>query len=216
MAQNAIMEVIMIITKLEKVEKSKIRIYIDEEFAFKLSEKELEKLPLEEGQSILPEQYEKLIEVLIYPKAIEKALFILKFMDRCEQELRTKLSREEYPEDIIDRVIEYVKHYGYLNDERFAAAFVKSRKNRKSKMMIRNELQQKGISKDIIQIVFEVEYEAEDMEDAEITAIRKAIAKKTRDPQGLSAEEKQKLIASLYRKGFDLSKIKQNIETFYV
>jgi regulatory protein len=210
------MEVIMIITKLEKAEKSKVRIYIDEEFAFKLTEKELEKLPLEEGQSILPEQFEKLIEVLIYPKAIEKALFILKFMDRCEQELRTKLSREEYPDDIIDRVIEYVKHYGYLNDERFASAFVKSRKNRKSKMMIRNELQQKGISKDIIQIVFEAEYEAEDMEDAEMIAIRKAIAKKTRDPQGLSAEEKQKLIASLYRKGFDIIKIKQNIETFYV
>jgi regulatory protein len=206
----------MIITKLEKAEKSKVRIYIDEEFAFKLTEKELEKLPLEEGQSILPEQFEKLIEVLIYPKAIEKALFILKFMDRCEQELRTKLSREEYPDDIIDRVIEYVKHYGYLNDERFASAFVKSRKNRKSKMMIRNELQQKGISKDIIHIVFEVEYEAEDMEDAEMIAIRKAIAKKTRDPKGLSVEEKQKLIASLYRKGFDIIKIKQNIETFYV
>lgn len=206
----------MIITKLEKTEKTKVRIYIDEEFAFILTEKELEKLTLEEGQSILDEQYEKLIEVLVYPKAIEKALFILKFMDRCEKELRTRLSREEYPQDIIDRVIEYVKHYGYLNDERFAAAFVKSRKNRKSRMMIKNELQQKGISKDMIQTIFEAEYETEDMEDAEMTAIRKAIAKKTRDPQGLSSEEKQKLIASLYRKGFDLSKIKQNIETFYV
>ena len=204
----------MIITKLEKAAKSKVRIYIDEEFAFILTEKELEKLSLEEGQSILPEQYEKLIELLIYPKAIEKALFILKFMDRCEQELRTKLSREEYREDIIDRVIEYVKHYGYLNDERFATAFVKSRKNRKSKMMIKNELQQKGISKDIIQTVLEAEYEADDTEDAEMIAIHKAISKKTRDPQGLSVEEKQKLIASLYRKGFDLSKIKQSIEKY--
>lgn len=201
----------MIITKLEKADKSKVRVYIDEEFALILTEKELEKLVLEEGQSILPEQYEKMIETLIYPKAIEKALSILKFMDRCEQELRFKLSREEYSEDIIDRVIKYVIHYGYLNDERFAAAFVKSRKNKKSKLMIKNELQQKGISKDIIQTVLEAEYDTEDTEDAEIIAIRKAISKKTRDPQSLSVEEKQKLIASLYRKGFDLSKIKQNI-----
>ena len=204
----------MIITKMEKIEKSKVRIYLDEEFAFILTEKELEKLSLEEGQSIQPLQYEKLIEALIYPKAIDKALSILKFMDRSEQELRTKLSREEYQDDIIDRVIEYVKHYGYLNDERFATAFVRSRKNRKSKLMIKNELQQKGISKDIIQMVLEAEYEAEDTEDAETIAIRKAISKKTRDPQSLSAEEKQKLIASLYRKGFDISKIKQNIEKY--
>ncbi len=201
----------MIITKLESTEKSKVRIYIDEEFAFILTGKELEMLSLEEGQSILPEQYEKLIEVLIYPKAIEKAISILKYMDRSEQELRFKLSRAEFSEDIIDRVIEYVKHYGYLNDERFATAFVKARKSRKSKLMIKNELQQKGISKDILQSVFEAEYEAEDTEDAEMIAIRKAIDKKTREHQSLSEEEKQKLIASLYRKGFDLSKIKQNL-----
>ncbi len=204
----------MIITKLEKAEKSKVRIYIDEKFAFILTEKELEKLSLEEGQSILPEQYEKLIELLIYPKAIDKALLILKFMDRCEQELRMRLSREEYRDEIIDRVIEYVKHYGYLNDERFATAYVRSRKNRKSKMMIRNELQQKGINKDLIQTVFDTEYEAEASEDAEMIAIRKAIEKKTKNPQGLSAEEKQKLIASLYRKGYDLSKIKHSIESY--
>jgi regulatory protein len=204
----------LIITKLEKADKSKVRIYLDEEFAFILTEKELEKLSLEEGQSILPSQYEKMIEVLIYPKAIDKALNILKFMDRCEQELRSKLSREEYRDDIIDQVIEYVKHYGYLNDERFATAFVKSRKNRKSKLMIKNELQQKGISKDIIRMVIDAEYESEDTEDAETIAIRKAISKKTREPQNLSAEEKQKLIASLYRKGFDISKIKHNIDNY--
>jgi regulatory protein len=201
----------MIITKLEKAEKSKFRIYIDDDFAFQLTEKELEKLHLEEDQTILPEQYEKLIEVLIYPKAIEKALNVLKFMDRCEQELRVKLSKDEYSQEIIDRVIDYVKHYGYLDDERFAAAFIKARKNRKSKLMIKNELQQKGVSKDIINIAFVAEYEAEDQEDAEITAIRNAIAKKTKDPQSLSSEDRQKLIASLYRKGFDISKIKQNL-----
>ena len=202
----------MIITKLEKAEKSKVRIYIDETIAFQLTEKDLEKLSLVEGQSILPEQYEKLIEGIIYPRAIEKALTILKYSDRCEQELRSKLSKEEYGNDIIVRVIEYVKHYGYLNDERFATAFVKARKNRKSKLMIKNELLQKGISKDILQTVFEAEYETEEEEDAEMIAIRKAIAKKTSDPQSLSFEAKQKLIASLYRKGFDLGKIKQNLD----
>ncbi len=201
----------MLITRLEKAEKSKVRVYVDEQFAFILTEKELEQLDLEEGQALQSEQYEKINELLVYPKAVEKALSILRYMDRCEQELRLKLSREEYREDIIDRVIDYVKHYSYLNDERFATAYVKTRKNKKSKLMIKNELQQKGISNDIIQIVFEVEYDTEDEVDAELTAIRKAIDKKSKNPQSLSVEEKQKLIASLYRKGFDLNKIKQLI-----
>lgn len=202
----------MIITRFERIEKSKVRIYIDEECAFRITEKELEKLSLEEGQSLQHEQYDRLIAVLIYPKAIEKALSILKFMDRCEQELRRKLSKEDYQEDIIDRVIEYVKHYGYLNDERFATNFVRARKNRKSKLIIKNELQQKGISKDIIDIVLVMEYEAEDIEDSEIIAIRKAIAKRTKAPGELSSKERQKLIASLYRKGFALDKIEKGID----
>ena len=206
----------MLITKLEQIGKSKVQVYIDDAFAFQLTEGELDRLRLEEGQSILPEEYEKLIELLVYPKAIEKALSILKFMDRCEQELRFKLSRADYKEEVIDRVIDYVKHYGYLNDERFTAAFVKARKNKKSKLMIKNELQQKGISKDIIQMVLEAEYDDEDLEDGEGIAIRKAIAKKTKTPDNLTVMEKQKLIASLYRKGFDLSKIKQNLENFCI
>jgi regulatory protein len=199
----------MIITRLERTEKSKVRIYIDESYSFWLYEKELEKLPLEEGQSILPEQYTKLIDLLIYPKAIEKALSILKFMDRCEQELRFKLSREEYPEEIIDRVIEYGKHYGYLNDERYATSYVRARKNKKSRLMLKNELMQKGVPREIIHTVLEAEYSTEDQEDAEMLAIRKVIAKKTKDPQSLAPEERQKLIASLYRKGFDSDKIFQ-------
>jgi regulatory protein len=199
----------VIITKIDKADKSKFRIYIDEEFAFLLYEKDLDQYNLEEGQTLLPELYERLIEKLIYPRAIEKALSILKYMDRCEHELRHKLSQAQYSTDIIDRVLQYVMNYGYLDDERYAKAYVKSRMNRKSKMIILGELYQKGVSKIIIDQVMDTEYESDDQEDAELLALQKAIAKKTKDPKSLSPQDKQKLMASLYRKGFDISKIKQ-------
>ncbi len=201
----------MIITKIEEKERSKFRIYIDEEFAFILTDKELETYQLIEQFSVTEELYDKIIEKVITPRAIEKALSILKYMDRCEKNLRMKLSQADYREDVIDHVIQYVKHYGYLDDERYATAYIRSRMNHKSKLMLSSELMQKGVTKTLIQQIIESEYSGEDEEDAEIIAIRKAISKKTKDPGALSGEEKQKLIASLYRKGFDLSKIKQNL-----
>ena len=200
----------MIITKIEEKDKTKFRVYIDGEFAFVLTNKDLETYQLVEDSSMSQELYDRIIEKVITPRAIEKALSILKYMDRCERELRTKLNQSDYSEDLIEQAIQYVKHYGYLDDERYATAYVRSRMNHKSKLMLSSELMQKGVEKSLIQQVMESEYSVEE-EDAEMIAIRKAISKKTKDPESLSTVEKQKLIASLYRRGFDLSKIKQNL-----
>lgn len=199
----------MNITRFEELDKSKIKVYIDDEYAFILYEKDIEHLRLDEGISISQDLYDNIIDEIVYPRAQQKALAILKYMDRSEQEVRNKLSRADYVGTIIDRTIAYVKEYGYLDDERFTAAFIRARMNRKSKLMIKTELMQKGINKDTINSVLLVEYGEDEEEDAELNAIRKAIAKKTRSPEALTYEEKQKLIASLYRKGFNIGKIKQ-------
>lgn len=197
----------MVITRLEETDKSKVRVYINDEYAFLLTRKDIERYHLNEEQILTDAEYDRILEETIYHRAIEKALSILKFSDRSEVELRNKLFQAEYPPSVIDRVIIYVKEYDYLNDSRFVSSYIRARMNRKSKLMIKTELLQKGISKENIEEAFLREY-GEEEEDAEITAIRRAIAKKTSDPETLSPEEKQKLMASLYRKGFDIGKIK--------
>jgi len=200
----------MQVTKLEEPnKKKKIGIYIDGEYAFMLYESEVHKLNLCEGFEISTEQYENIVNNTIYPMAKQKAVDILKFMDRTEMELRKKLSEAGFTQEIIDRTVDYINEYGYLNDERFAKAYLKSRMNTKSKLIIKTELIQKGVSKDIIKAIFEEEYDNNEAEDPETNAIRKAIAKKTRTPEDMDYNTKQKLIASLYRKGFDIGKIKQ-------
>jgi regulatory protein len=132
-------------------------------------------------------------------------------MDRTEGELRNRLSEEGFPEEIIQSTIEYVHYYGYLNDERYAINYIRQRKETKSKLIIRSELAGKGIDKELLDMIFTTEYQGQE-EDPEITAIRKAIAKKVKEPDALSREEKQKLIAHLYRKGFEFDKIKKLVE----
>lgn len=200
---------IMVITRMEELEKSKVKIYIDEEYAFLLYQKDIKYYKLEENSAISLEVYEKIIEDTVLRRAKQKALAILKFMDRTEQELSRKLAEAGYTKEIIARTLSYVYEYGYLNDERYAAAYVRSKKNTKSKLIIKTVLIQKGIRKEIIDQVFETEYGEDAQEDAELMAIKKAISKKTKSPEDLTPEEKQKLLASLYRKGFEISKIKQ-------
>lgn len=202
----------MVITRLEELEKAKVKVYIDHSYAFLLYRNDIKHYQLAEGLEITSEVYDKIIEDTVYRRAKQKALAILNHMDRTEQELRTKLNETGYPEDVINRTISYVYEYGYLNDERFASYYVKSKKNFKSKLVIKNMLLQKGVSKEIIDRIFEAEYEGDSNEDAEFIAITKFVTQKTKSRENLSYEEKQKIIASLYRKGFDLRKIKKIID----
>jgi regulatory protein len=201
----------MIITRLEELEKSKVKVYIDEEYAFLLYQKDVELFQLTVGDEISQKCYEEILEDTVYRRAQQKALAVLKFMDRSEQELRRKLAEAGYTPDIIDRTLSYVSQYGYINDARFAASYIKSRMNTKSKLVIKTELLQKGVGKEILNEILLEEYGKDEQEDAELVAIKKAIAKKTKSPENLNLDEKQKLMASLYRKGFDFSKIKQTL-----
>lgn len=202
----------MIITRLEELNKSKVKVYIDYEYAFLLYQKDIAHYKLAVESEIDELLYEEIISKTVFFRAKQKALALLKFMDRTELELRNKLKEAGYTDEIVDKTIAYINGYGYLDDERLTSSYVRNRMNTKSKLMIKMELQQKGVNSDIIDQVFHEEYENENHEDAELTAIKKVIAKKVKSTENLEYEEKQKLIASLYRKGFDISKIKQVLE----
>lgn len=201
----------MIISRLEEFDKSKIKVYIDDEYAFLLYKKDIHQWELKEG-AVLSQELYTLILSNLYQRCMQKALTILKFMDRSEKELYNKLHDAGYPTDIIDRIIISMKEYGYINDARFALSFIRIRMKSKSKLMIKTELIHKGVAKDIIASALEEAYEEEDREDAELMAIRKAVFKKIKNIEELGPEEKQKLTASLYRKGFELSKINQVLD----
>jgi regulatory protein len=203
------MEVRVIISRLETLEKSQVKVYVDENYEFALNIKEVEQYGLMEGKEITQTEYDQILENVIYPKALEKALSLLTYRDRSVQELRKKLSLAEYSEEIIDRVMAYVKRYAYLNEERFTAAYIRSRMNRKSKLRIKNELLQKGVAEELIADTMRKEYNDTSEEDAELTLLRKEIAKRVKDPEQLSYDQKQKLIAALYRKGFDIGEIRK-------
>lgn len=135
----------MLVTKVEPVTKTKYRVELDQQFAFVLYKGELAKFGIREMEEIPEEQYEKIRTEVILKRAKLRAMHLLTDMARTERGLREKLKQGMYPDDLIDAAIDYVKSFGYLDDNRYAEQFVESRKGTKSKKEIRALLLQKGI-----------------------------------------------------------------------
>lgn len=193
----------MIISRIEEVGRHKYKIYLDGEYAFILYTTDLRTYQIKEGEMLSTETYEEILLNTVYRRAKQKAMAILKRMDRTEQELRQKLAQDYYTEEQITVAMDYVKKYGYIDDERYVSNYINSKKNSKSRREIQYKLEQKGINRMLIQ-----QYLEEEEVDDE-TAIVRAIKKKTDDVTQLDPEKKAKLIASLCRKGFSYEKIRK-------
>jgi len=195
----------MTVTEIIKIDKGKSKVFLDEEFAFALYRGEIRRFHIEEGAEISDEDYEKIIVDVVLKRAKARSLHLLESMDRTENQIRMKLRQNFYTEEIIDSAVEYVKSYGYINDERYARNYAFNRSGSRSRRQIKQELQNKGISKDIIGRIFEGN------EDSEAELIEKLIKKKRVDPETATKEEKQKLYGFLMRKGFSSDEILRRI-----
>lgn len=195
----------MIVTRLEYKDKGKVKVYMDGDYHFTLYLKDVKTFSLNEGNQISKEDYQEIVNVVLH-RAKLKAMAILKYMDRTEQELSYKLKQAGYVEEIIMAAIDYVKSYHYLDDERYARNYIEYKKSAKSKRQIEMELINNGVSKNLIQQLFENEYSGEE------EAISKLIAKKTKNIELKSKEEKLKLANYLYNKGYSMDLIKKSLE----
>ncbi len=130
-------------------------------------------------------------------KARHRALYLLERMDRTEQELRRKLE-QNYPLDIVEETIEYVKSYHYIDDLRYAKNYIQYKGQTRSRRQMQQELRlKKGISREILEEAF-AEVSGED----ESLLIRRWMEKKKIDPKTAGREELQRFYQFLMRRGF--------------
>jgi regulatory protein len=133
-----------------------------------------------------------------------RALHLLTAMDRTEAGLREKLEAS-YREEVVEIAIEYVKSYGYLDDERYIKNYIESKSRTKSRKQIEQELiLKKGVSKDAVRKGFE-EAEVPDVTET----IERYLKKKKIDPHDCDKEQKQKFFAYMMRKGFQIEDLKR-------
>ena len=192
----------MLVTKIEPVTRSKSRIYVDERRWCTLYNKELYRYSLREGQPVSDGVYGEIMGEVLTKRAKRRVLYLLRSMDRTEQQLRQKLKEGDYPEEIIDIAIAYVQKLHYQDDRRYASNYVDYRKKNKSRLQLKQELYRKGIPADMTKEILE-EYSS----DEEREAILGWLRRKGYDPAEATPESQRKMYGFLMRKGFRMEDV---------
>ena len=83
---------------------------------------------------------------------LKKVLRYCAYQDRCTQEVRNKLATFDIPDSEKAKILKLLVDEGYLDDERYASTFVRSKIHLKKWGVnkIRMSLRMKGISDEII------------------------------------------------------------------
>ncbi len=197
----------MTVTNISELSKSRVRIEIDHEFAFVLYKGELRLHKIEEGDEIEDAVYDRIMKDVLPKRAKLRAMNLLKNRTYTKAQLKDKLLQGGYPEQIADIAIDYVVSYRYVDDEQYVRDFIEYNREKKSRKRIQLDLMHKGISEQLFQDIWE-EIAGDDEEVIEREQIIYWMNKKHFCPQEATFEEKQKMMAFLYRKGFSINNIR--------
>ena len=191
----------MIVTQLSEISRGRYLVYVEDEIAFVLYRGELRRLGIREGEEIPEESLREIQEEILPKRAVKRAMNLLQKRDYTAAGLREKLRNGDYPETCIEDAVAYVESYGYIDDLRYARDFILYNLDRKSRTRIEQDLQRKGIDRKLTQQVF-TELEEEGASQDEETMIRALLQKKKYDAKMATRQEKQRMYAFLYRRGF--------------
>jgi regulatory protein len=147
-----------------------------------------------------------------YDKFLNMTLRFLTYRGRSEQEVRDYLGKKKAPSALVERIISRCKEYGYINDEKFAKDWTSSRSTHrlKSKRIIKMELAQKGLDREVIEKTMDEGAGAGIDEDEQA---RQLAEKRIGRLKGLPRDEIfRKLAGYLGRRGYDYGTIKRAID----
>ena len=141
---------------------------------------------------------------------LKKVLRYCAYQDRCVQEVRNKLSTFDIPDSEKVKILKLLIDEGYLDDERYASTFVRSKIHLKKWGVnkIRMALKMKGISDEIISnVLSEIDPE---IYREELIKVLKAKKINETDPY----KRRAKLAQYAMQKGYEPSLVWETIRHF--
>lgn len=195
----------MKITAIKQQVKQSTRysIFVDDKYAFGVSESALLELQLATGQELDAAKLRDYKRLAADDKAYQRALRYVAMRPRSSWEMRVYLQRKEVDEPAAEAILQRLQRVSLLDDAAFAKTWVANRRLLKSvsKRRLRLELLQKRVDEATIDSVL-----AEDETD-ENEVLRELVNKKRGRYQ-----DKTKLMQYLARQGFSYDAIKRAVD----
>lgn len=141
-----------IITKIEvqKRNKNRVNIYVNEDFLFACSAEIVYNYGLKTGEKIDIDKIKNIIEEDNYIKCKNDALHSIEKSYKTEKQIIEKLLIKGYEKSTIDKAILFLKEYNFLDDNKYIDMYVKEKLNSQGRNKIKYSLLQKGLDESII------------------------------------------------------------------
>lgn len=189
------------ITKLMPWEKKKIKVYIDDTFQFFLYFNEVKRLKLQQDEEISDEKLNEIYENILFPRCKNKLISLLEYKDRTSQELKERLMKEGYPEEVVTQAVLWAEEYHFIDIERFAANYVKANAGKKGNRLLRIELSKRGVEKELLDELLE------DVEEHEKEQIEKIYEKRFSQVDLHEEKQRMKVMRYFIRNGFSYEEV---------
>ena len=133
--------------------------------------------------------------------ARRRAIRFLVYRDRSRNEIIRYLDGKKFSENAVSDTVNFLENNDYINDERFAIQFGKSRIEKKNigKLRLELELKNKGLEKKLIKKTIELLYEDYDENKIAMTCAKKKL---TTYSSSNGKKDRRRVASFLERKGF--------------
>ena len=202
------------ITRLVAQQKNpnRVSVFIDEAFAFGVHVDLVVEFGLHKGKVLEVEAQQQIVSADRVRAARETALGYLGYGARTEREVRQKLIRSGFEEDVAEDTVARLRELGYLDDAAYARSYVQARfRNRGyGPGRLRGDLLRRGIAAALIDAVLDDLTEQEDMLEA---ARRHAEKRWPRLAHETDAQKRRKKLSDyLVRRGFSYETARRVID----
>ena len=193
----------MKITKLEvqKNDKNRVNLYVDDEFYSGIPAELVYLEHLKTGLEIDEKDLKKIIFENENSKAMSRVTKYIGSSLKTQKQIRDYLRKKEYSDDTIEFVMSKLAEYNYIDDKKYAQAYVLTYGKKYGKLKLKSQLKVKGVSEEIIECV---------LEDNKVDSIE-SVASKYLKNKVMSYEVSQKLFRFLYSRGYEFDEINSYI-----
>lgn len=163
--------------------------------------------PLKPGDRVDPAAWRGALSAKEGRFALEAAVRLLEVRDRSSAEIIKRLTDQGYTEEAVKGAVAKLQKAGYLDDRRFAQAFLMRIGKKYGAIRIRQEMRRKGIPQEFVEELL-LEQDRDETLETAVKLARNALRGKAKDPQSLY----RRAYAALARRGFPPETVRKALE----
>jgi regulatory protein len=187
--------------KVRKHLGQRVNVFINDRFSFAIDIELARRHDLHPGLVIDELMLTELLREDGDARTYARALHFMSYRMRSAAEVRTRLERDQWPSEVIDRVLERLAREKLLDDAGFAAAWVETRSMSRPRggRALRQELRHKGIDREAIDAALP---DAEQELENAVAAVQPKVQRWANLDE---RERRTKVLEFLQRRGFNYS-----------